>query len=128
MIVDASALVAIALAAPQADTLADKLRDTDLRHIGTPTLLETGIVLAAKIRSDAKLYLTQLLVDFDIEPLAFGEQHWRVAFDAALRYGKGRHPAGLNFGDCMTYAVAKVSGRPLLCTGDDFARTDLVLA
>lgn len=128
MIVDASALVAIALAEHDADELADKLRTSDLKHIATPTLLETGIVLAAKIRPHAKLYLTQLLADFDIEPLAFNEHHWRVAFDAALRFGKGRHPAGLTFGGCMTYAVAKVSGRPLLCTGDDFAQTDLALA
>jgi ribonuclease VapC len=57
----------------------------------------------------------------------FGEDHWGAAVDAFLCYGKGRHPAGLNVGDCLTYAVARLAGEPLLCLGDDFARTDLEL-
>ena len=55
-------------------------------------------------------------------------EHWTVAADAYLAYGKGRHPARLNFGDCMTYAVAKLAEEPLLCLGDDFSATDLELA
>ena len=61
------------------------------------------------------------------EILPFTEDHARAAAAAFLRYGKGRHPAGLNFGDCMAYAVAKVEGAPLLFTGGDFARTDVAL-
>jgi len=61
-------------------------------------------------------------------PIPFGEAHYGSAVEAWLRYGKGRHPAGLNFGDCMAYATARVAGRPLLCTGEDFPRTDLELA
>ena len=60
--------------------------------------------------------------------MAFDEGHAIAALDAYSRFGKGRHRAALNFGDCCTYAVASVAGEPLLCTGDDFARTDLVLA
>jgi ribonuclease VapC len=60
--------------------------------------------------------------------LPFGDDQWRVATDAFIRYGKGRHPAGLNYGDCMSYATAEVAGEPLLFVGDDFARTDIAPA
>ena len=60
--------------------------------------------------------------------VSFSEAHWREASDAFARYGKGRHPASLNFGDCMSYAVAKLSGAPLLFVGTDFAQTDIVSA
>ncbi len=129
MIVDASALIAIVIDEPRSAELADKLRLSDVKGIGTPTLVETGIVLTARIGPDAAgSILSVLLERFDIRPIAFGERHWREAFRAAVHYGKGRHDAALNFGDCLTYAVAKLSGQPLLCIGDDFARTDLVLA
>jgi ribonuclease VapC len=59
--------------------------------------------------------------------VAFDEVHASAALNAYSRFGKGRHPAALNFGDCCTYATASVAGRPLLCVGDDFARTDLLL-
>jgi ribonuclease VapC len=85
-------------------------------------------VLAAKLADRAKYLMPDILERLDIRPVPFGERHWRAAFDAALRYGKGRHPAALNFGDCMTYAVAKLAGRPLLCIGDDFSKTDLGIA
>jgi ribonuclease VapC len=58
----------------------------------------------------------------------FGEGHWPVAVDAFIRFGKGRHPASLNFGDCLTYAVARLADQPLICVGDDFAKTDLTTA
>jgi ribonuclease VapC len=58
----------------------------------------------------------------------FGEEHWREAVKAYAAYGKGQHPAALNCGDCMTYAVAKLAARPLLCVGEDFAKTDLQIA
>jgi ribonuclease VapC len=59
---------------------------------------------------------------------SFRRAHWRSAVDAFHRFGKGRHPAGLNFGDCMSYATAKLADQPLLCAGADFAKTDLRLA
>jgi len=59
------------------------------------------------------------------EIVPFGEEHYEAAVSAFLRYGKGRHPAGLNFGDCMSYALARVSGLPLLYIGDDFSKTDI---
>ncbi|HEX7838922.1 MAG TPA: type II toxin-antitoxin system VapC family toxin [Kofleriaceae bacterium] len=63
-----------------------------------------------------------------IEVVPFTDAHDGIAVEAWLRFGKGRHPAALNFGDCLTYAVAKVTTRPLFCTGDDFTKTDLELA
>jgi ribonuclease VapC len=129
LIVDSSALIAIAVEEPIARSLVTRLRRSDARGVGTPTLVETGIVLGSRIGTDvASASLSILLERFDIRPVAFGDRHWREALRAALHYGRGRHPAALNFGDCLTYAVAKLSGQPLLCTGDDFARTDLVLA
>lgn len=65
---------------------------------------------------------------FDVAQIPFDEPHWRAALDAQRRYGRGRHPAALNFGDCLSYAVAKVTGRPLLFAGDDFSRTDIAPA
>jgi ribonuclease VapC len=61
----------------------------------------------------------------DIEEIPFGSVHWREAVDAFRRFGRGQHPAGLNFGDCLTYAAASLSGEPLLFVGDSFAKTDL---
>jgi ribonuclease VapC len=60
--------------------------------------------------------------------VAFGEPHWRAALEAFRRFGKGRHPAGLNFGDCLSYAVARVAGHPLLFVGNDFSCTDIEVA
>jgi ribonuclease VapC len=69
--------------------------------------------------------LERLLDELAIEELPFGEIHWREAVDAFRQFGKGRHPAGLNFGDCLTYATAKLSGEPLLFVGEDLGQTDL---
>lgn len=65
------------------------------------------------------------LAEFDIVEVPFGGQHWKEAVDAYLRFGRGRHRAQLNIGDCLTYAVARLAGEPLLFVGDDFAATDL---
>jgi ribonuclease VapC len=60
--------------------------------------------------------------------IPFDDRHWSIAIQAFIRYGRGRHPAALNFGDCMTFATAHLAARPLLFTGDDFAKTDLAPA
>jgi len=67
----------------------------------------------------------QFVNDWNVQVIPFGESHWRVATEAFTRYGKGRHPVRLNYGDCMTYATASVAGRPLLFVGNDFAKTDI---
>lgn len=97
----------------------------DARAAGTPTLSETGIVLTARLGSAADGMLERLLDEFDIQEIPFGEIHWREAIDAFRKFEKGRHEAGLNFGDCMTYATANLAGESLLFVGGDFALTDL---
>ena len=72
--------------------------------------------------------MSQFLECWSIEVAPFDGRHWQVAFGAFVRYGKGRHPAALNYGDCMTYATARVAGLPLLFVGDDFTKTDVVPA
>lgn len=71
--------------------------------------------------------LARLLYEAGAETIPYTAAHWPVAVDAFTRYGKGRHPAALNFGNCLTYATCRLAGRPLLCTGDDFPQTDLAV-
>lgn len=93
--------------------------------VGAPTLVETGIVLTARIGSLGRTMLSRFLHEFEVEMIPFDDRHWPVALRAFNRYGKGRHRAGLNLGDCFAYATAHVAGEPLLCVGNDFSRTDL---
>jgi len=127
MIVDTSALVALVLREPGHEGLVDAMAGADLVAVGAPTMAEAGIVLEARLGNRAHGVLERILDEFGIEEIRFGEIHWREAVDAFRRFGKGRHPAALNYGDCMTYAVARLTGEPLLCVGDDFPRTDLDL-
>ncbi len=128
MIVDSSAIVAIVLAEPGCDELIGKLGAVDHAGIGAPTLAETAIVLSARLGRDARTLLARLLDEASIEVVPFGEAHYRTAVDAWMKFGKGRHVASLDFGDCMSYATATLAHQPLLCTGEDFRRTDLQLA
>lgn len=96
--------------------------------VGVPTLAETAIVLSARLKRDARGILSRFLEEASISTIPFVEAHYGTAVEAWLRYGKGRHRASLNFGDCLSYAIAKVTGQPLLCTGNDFSYTDLDLA
>lgn len=118
-------LVAIIAQEPGALELVRKIEDAEFVGIGTPTLVEASIVIAGRAGDAAAILLERFLADLDVEEMPFGEVHWREAAVAFRRYGKGRHPARLNFGDCMTYATASLSGEPLLYVGDDFALTDL---
>ncbi len=125
--VDSSALVAIVLGEADAAPLLDVLQ-REPSIVGAPTLLEATIVVEARQGPDATRDL-ELLVDGAIdEVVAFGLEHSAAAARAWRRFGKGRHPAGLNFGDCLAYAVADVADVALLFKGDDFASTDLPAA
>lgn len=128
MIVDSSVIVALVLAEPAAEKLLAKMRSAETLGIGAPALSETLIVLAHRLHGDPLSLLSELLREFGIGVIPFDEEHARVALDAFVRFGKGRHPAALNFGDCLTYATASVANQPLLFVGDDFSKTDLVAA
>jgi ribonuclease VapC len=128
VILDTSALLAVIFKEPGHEALIDKLLAPGRRGIGTPTLAEAGLVLSARIEGDAEALLGAFLRQFEIVEVPFGDRHWRTAVEAFLRFGKGRHPASLNFGDCLSYATAKLADRALLFVGDDFTRTDLEAA
>jgi ribonuclease VapC len=127
MILDSSALLAVILRESGYATLIDKIAAAKALSVGAPTLAETGIVLENRIGEGASTILVQFVHEWRVSVIAFGPEHWREAVDAYSRYGKGRHKAALNFGDCLTYAVARLSARPLLCTGTDFPKTDIQL-
>lgn len=125
MIVDSSAVVAITVKEPDFDIILAKLFETENCAIGAPTFVETAIVLSARLGRDARGLLSRFVDESGIEIIHFGHNHYTVAVQAWLQYGKGRHPASLNYGDCLCYATAKVADQPLLCTGHDFNKTDL---
>jgi ribonuclease VapC len=128
VIVDSSAIVAILLKEPGHGHLRDRLVDAEQASIGAPTVTESSLVLCSRLGRVGKTLLARFLQEAEIAVVEFTADHWTVAADAFIAYGKGRHRAGLNFGDCMTYAVARLAGEPLLCLGDDFPTTDLELA
>jgi ribonuclease VapC len=128
MIVDTSAIVAIVMREHGFEAVQARLAEGGPAGIGAPTLVETGIVLSARMQGDARGLLARLLAEASIAVVPFGEDHYLVALDAWQRFGRGRHRARLNFGDCLSYATASLAGRPLLCVGEDFAETDLELA
>ena len=128
MIVDSSAIVAVLGREPGHEALIAQIDAAPSTAVGAPTLVETGQVLVGRLGPAGRTYLAGFLADLVVVILPFGDDHWPVALDAFARFGKGRHPAALNFGDCLTYAVARLAGEPLLCVGDDFPQTDLALA
>ena len=103
----------------------ERMSAAPILAVGAATLVETAIVLSSKQVREPRQQLHRFLREMEVEVIPFTAEHYEVAVDAFERYGKGRHPAALNFGDCLTYAVARLSGLPLLYTGNDFARTDL---
>lgn len=125
MIVDSSAILAIVFAEPGFDAVHEVLARSEGAGIGAPTAAEASIVLSAQLGAKAPGLLDRFLQEFRIEIVPFAEPHARAALEAFERYGKGRHGASLNFGDCMAYAMAKVAAVPLLYIGDDFSQTDV---
>ena len=124
MIVDSSVLVAIVLREAGWEAFVEKL-STGQAGAGAPTLAEAGMVLTARLGPRGRSLLARVVQEAAIAVVPFTDEHWPIAIDAYARFGKGRHAAALNFGDCLTYAVASLAGQPLLYVGEDFARTDL---
>jgi ribonuclease VapC len=128
MIVDTSAVVAIFLKESGWEELVRVLGEAPGAGIGTPSLVEAGIVLTSRLGRDARGLLVRFVREFGLVEVPFGESHWLAAVEAYVRYGKGRHPAALNFGDCLTYATARLAHEPLLFVGKDFHKTDIEAA
>lgn len=127
LVVDTSAMVAILTGEPEQTWLAEQLAQASARIMAAPTALELGIVLEARAPTAVGLS-RRALRDAEIDVVPFDDELAERALHGWRRFGKGRHAAGLNYGDCITYALADRSGYPILCVGDDFARTDLPVA
>src|SRR5690606_25824971 len=116
----------MALREPEADQF-QRLVRRDAVIIGWPTLLELRMVLTGKGFQNAAAIVDQLVDLPNVTAIAFNQAHYQAAEGAFDRFGKGRHPAGLNMGDCFSYAVAAVNKAPLLFKGQDCGKTDLKL-
>jgi len=124
--VDTSAIIAILHREPGSDEFGAVLASGRRCVIGTPTLFELRQVMGGRHNEAGIALADAFLVQAGVEALAWTSQMADLATEAFLRFGKGQgHPAQLNFGDCMAYAVAKALDAPLLFKGDDFARTDI---
>jgi ribonuclease VapC len=128
MTLDSSALIAILFAEYGHLDLIDRILAAEHVRVGTPTLVETSIVLAGRRRSQAVGEVEALLQELGVSIVPFGEREWHAAVEAFLRYGRGRHKASLNFGDCLAYAAAVVANDSLLFVGDDFRLSDVTPA
>jgi ribonuclease VapC len=129
MVIDTSALIAIALREPERRAFGRAILLADRRRLSAASAVEFVAVYAGRGRQDDPLsVLDSLNRALRVETVAVDDAQWRAAADALIRFGKGRHPARLNFGDSFAYALAKVSGEPLLFKGDDFALTDIARA
>jgi ribonuclease VapC len=125
MVIDTSALVAIFLAEPERKRFLDLIVEAGTRLISAANALETGIVLEAKRGEAAGREFDLFLVRANLLVVPVDGEQVEIARSAWRKYGKGRHSAALNFGDCFAYALAKSSGEPLLAKGTDFALTDI---
>jgi ribonuclease VapC len=124
LVVDSSAVVAISLREPGEDWLSTQLRGHPDPLISAPNALEVTMVLESRFSDSAGLG-QRVLNRLGIQIASFSPEMSDRAMHAWRRFGRGRHQAALNFGDCCTYALAEDTGFPILCVGDDFALTDL---
>ena len=128
IVVDASALSAILDKEPDAARYAEAIAEADTPLISAATLLELHIVMLNRRGASAVQIVDRLIQDAAFQIENFTAQHLELAREAYARYGKGKNVAGLNYGDCFSYALAKATGLPLLFKGQDFSKTDLLAA
>jgi ribonuclease VapC len=129
MVVDSSALVAVVLGEPEAEAFLGAMRSTaEPMHVSPVSVVESSIVLEARQGPDATRDLHLLLAGVAADISAADAIQAQLAFAAWQRFGKGRHSAALNLGDCFSYALAKSLGQPLLFKGRDFSQTDIIAA
>ena len=127
LVVDTSAAVAILSREPGADDLASALEGADRRTMSSATLVELGIVLEARHGPAGRGIAERFVRDADIDVVPLDRDGAELAIDGWRRFGRGRHRAALNFGDCFTYSLAIGTSSPVLCNGEDFAATDLAV-
>ena len=127
MTLDSSALIAILFGEPGHLDLVVQILSAGAVRVSAPTLVETSLVFAARRKAPAN-EVRALVQELGVTVVPFGERDWHAAVDAFLRFGRGRHQAALNFGDCLAYAAAANANDSLLFVGDDFALTDITPA
>jgi ribonuclease VapC len=125
MVIDTSALLAVLLQEPNAARIAEALEAGSPRLLSAANLLDASIVIESRKGEAGGRELDLLLYRAGVEIVPVDQEQAEIARVARRRFGKGRRPARLNFGDCFAYALAKSRGLPLLCAGDDFSRTDI---
>ncbi len=127
MVVDTSALLAILQDEPERRAFNEAIAAAAVRRTSAATFVEASIVMEARHGADGTRWLDKLIESAGIEVVAVDCAQARIARQAFADFGKGQHPAGLNYGDCFAYALARQLGEPLLCKGDDFSRTDIAV-
>ena len=125
MVIDTSAILAILLRKPAADQLLSAVEADRTRLVSAASVVEASLVLLGRYGEAGDSPLDRLLRSIGAEVVPVGEEQVALARDGALRFGRGRHPAALNFGDCFSYALSVERGEPLLFVGDDFPQTDV---
>ncbi len=128
MILDTSAVVAILQNEESAPRLVAALEEAGVRRLSAASLVEAGIILQARYGDHGERELDLFVQRARVEVISVTEEHAELARSAYRRFGRGRHAAGLNFGDCFSYALARALDEPLLFVGDDFSRTDVRVA
>jgi ribonuclease VapC len=128
MVIDTSAVIAILQAEPTAERLSLAIHAATAPRISAASIVEAGMVIQGRRGDAGERDLDALLRELSVDILALTAAHAEIARSAFRRFGKGRHPAALNFGDCFSYALARALGEPLLFVGDDFSRTDVKVA
>jgi len=127
MVLDTSAMMAVLSGEPQADRLIEAMDADGTRLVSAATVVEMSLVIPGRFGEAGEPLLDRFLRGIGAEVVPVGEDQVVIARDAALRFGRGRHAAALNFGDCFSYALAVTREEPLLFVGDDFSRTDVAV-
>lgn len=125
MVIDSSAVIAILCDEPEAPELEALIELDSVRLMSVASVLECSIVIEARFGTDGGRELDLLMVHGALDAVPIDVEQLHIARHAFRHYGKGRRSAGLNFGDCFSYALAKATGEPLLCIGNDFPHTDV---
>lgn len=127
VVIDTSAAVAVLLSEPPAEAILAVVDVADPRLMSAATLVEVGVVMEARLGPAGEAIADRFVRDGGIDVVSFDRTQADRALEGWRRFGKGRHPAALNLGDCFTYGLSVATGEPVLCVGDDFTRTDVTV-
>jgi ribonuclease VapC len=125
VVIDPSAILAIIFAEPEEEVFLNLISQSPICYLSSPGYVEISVVLGTRYGNKAVENLDSLLQELSISVTPFSPEQARLATQAFLQFGKGRHPAKLNMGDCFSYALSKSLGQPLLFKGNDFSQTDV---